>query len=266
MNQTPAVILNVQRQPGANTISVVKSIKQTDSAARGQPAHRHSGDHAHRSHDRHRSVGFRRRVRIDADDRAGRAGHLSLPAKSLRHHHPERGRAAVAGRHLRRDVRPRLQPGQPIADGADHLHRFRGGRRHRDDREHLALHRSGRSADGSGAQRRGANWLHHSLADRVADRRADSAVIHGRRRRAPVSRVCRDARRHHRPFGGGLPDAHAHDERAHPAAHAGRAAGALLQGLGARFRTDDRVLRADAEIRPSLPDDHAAGRAVPRWC
>src|SRR6202041_3090635 len=27
MNQTPAVILNVQRQPGANTISVVKSIK-----------------------------------------------------------------------------------------------------------------------------------------------------------------------------------------------------------------------------------------------
>ncbi len=28
MNQTPAVILNVQRQPGANTISVVRSIKQ----------------------------------------------------------------------------------------------------------------------------------------------------------------------------------------------------------------------------------------------
>src|SRR6202034_2847623 len=28
MNQTPAIILNVQRQPGANTISVVQSIKQ----------------------------------------------------------------------------------------------------------------------------------------------------------------------------------------------------------------------------------------------
>ncbi|MGA2108963.1 MAG: efflux RND transporter permease subunit, partial [Syntrophorhabdales bacterium] len=28
MNQTPAVILNIQRQPGANTISVVKSIKR----------------------------------------------------------------------------------------------------------------------------------------------------------------------------------------------------------------------------------------------
>ena len=28
MDKTPAVILNVQRQPGGNTISVVKSIKQ----------------------------------------------------------------------------------------------------------------------------------------------------------------------------------------------------------------------------------------------
>src|SRR6202044_2666487 len=28
MDQTPAVILNVQRQPGANTISVVKSVKE----------------------------------------------------------------------------------------------------------------------------------------------------------------------------------------------------------------------------------------------
>jgi len=28
MNETPSVILNVQRQPGANTIKVVKSIKQ----------------------------------------------------------------------------------------------------------------------------------------------------------------------------------------------------------------------------------------------
>src|SRR5258707_1815435 len=27
MNQTPAVILNIQRQPGANTIAVVKSIE-----------------------------------------------------------------------------------------------------------------------------------------------------------------------------------------------------------------------------------------------
>ncbi len=33
MNQTPAVILNIQRQPGANTINVVKSIKAIAAAA-----------------------------------------------------------------------------------------------------------------------------------------------------------------------------------------------------------------------------------------
>ena len=28
MDETPAVILNIQRQPGANTIKVIKTIKQ----------------------------------------------------------------------------------------------------------------------------------------------------------------------------------------------------------------------------------------------
>ena len=37
-----------------------------------------------------------------------------------------------------------IQPGQSVADGADHLHRLRGGRRHRDDREHRALRGDGR--------------------------------------------------------------------------------------------------------------------------
>ena len=60
MNQTPAVILNVQRQPGANTISVVKSIKQLMPQLEANLPDRHSGDHAYRSYDRHRSIGFRR--------------------------------------------------------------------------------------------------------------------------------------------------------------------------------------------------------------
>ena len=87
---------------------------------------------------------------------------------------------------------------------------------------------AGDPPDGSGAQRRGANWLHHSLADRVAHRRADSAVIHGRRGGPPVPRICRDPGRHHRGFGRGLPYAHAHDECAHLAAPAQRAAGTRL--------------------------------------
>ena len=81
---------------------------------------------------------------------------------------------------------------------------------------------AGDPPDGSGAQGCGANRIHHSLADRVADRRAHSAVIYGRRGRAAVSRVRGDACRHHHSFSGRFPDAHAHDERAYPAAHAGK--------------------------------------------
>ncbi len=38
MNESPAVILNVQRQPGANIISVVDGIKKSVAATDGLPA------------------------------------------------------------------------------------------------------------------------------------------------------------------------------------------------------------------------------------
>ena len=62
MNQTPAVILNVQRQPGANTISVVKSIKALLPQLEANLPDGHSGHDAYRSHHRHSSVRLRRRV------------------------------------------------------------------------------------------------------------------------------------------------------------------------------------------------------------
>ena len=52
-------------------------------------------------------------------------------------------RAAVADRHLRRDVRAGLQHRQPVADGPHHCRGLRGRRRNRHDREHRALHRGG---------------------------------------------------------------------------------------------------------------------------
>ena len=61
-----------------------------------------------------------------------------------RHDHSQRGGAAVDGRHVWRHVSAGLQPEQSDADGADDLDRLRGGRRHRDDRKHLALYRGGR--------------------------------------------------------------------------------------------------------------------------
>ena len=73
------------------------------------------------------------RRRADAGDlgAAGDAGRVRVPAEPSRHPHPRGGGAGLAGRHLRGDVRARLQPGQPVAHGADHRDRLRGRRRHR---------------------------------------------------------------------------------------------------------------------------------------
>jgi hypothetical protein len=47
------------------------------------------------------------------------------------HRDPERGRAPLPRGHVRGDVPARLQPRQPLPDGAHGLHRLRGGRRDR---------------------------------------------------------------------------------------------------------------------------------------
>ena len=137
----PAVIVNIQRQPGANIIAVVDRIKQLlpqlqtslPAIGAGEGADRPDGDHPR--------LGAGRGIRADAHHRAGGDGHLPVPAQPGGHHHSLGGGAAVDCGHLRRDVPAGLLAEQPDADGADHLDRLCGGRRHRDDREHLALHR-----------------------------------------------------------------------------------------------------------------------------
>ncbi len=140
---TPAVIVNIQRQPGANIISVVDRVQAALAAAHGVAALVDRRLRLDRPHDHHPRVGSRRRVRALVDRRARRARHLPIPAQRLGDHHSERRRAAVARRHLRRHVPARLQPRQSLADGADDLDRLRRRRRDRDDREHRALHRGG---------------------------------------------------------------------------------------------------------------------------
>ncbi len=61
----------------------------------------------------------------------------------------------------------------------------------------------------------GADRLHHHLADLLADRGADPAAVHGRRGRAAVPRVRRDAGGGHSDLGGGVADPDADDVRAH---------------------------------------------------
>ena len=66
------------------------------------------------------------------------------------------------------------------------------------------------------AQGRGADRLHHSVAYGVPDRGAHSPAVHGRRGGPVVPRICRDAGRHHRHLRGGVAHAHPDDVLAHP--------------------------------------------------
>ena len=60
---------------------------------------------------------------------------------------------------------------------------------------------TGRQAAGGGAQGRGANWVHHHLADHLAGGGIDPAAVHAGHRGTPVPRICRDAERDHSGFG-----------------------------------------------------------------
>jgi len=106
VDYTPAIILNIQRQPGANTIQVVNSIEKllpqtgTDASESRSRADRHG------PHDSHSGFREGRGVRADADRHAGCDGDFSVPAQLIGHDHPEHRGAAFAGRHVRRDVSP----------------------------------------------------------------------------------------------------------------------------------------------------------------
>ena len=110
MNTTPALIVNIQRQPGANVIQVVDSIKKllpTLSAIVAGGDHGHAAD---RSHDHHPRFRRGRRIRACARGRPGRAGHFPVPAQYPGDHHPEPVGAAVADRRAGDHVSGRLQP------------------------------------------------------------------------------------------------------------------------------------------------------------
>ena len=160
MNDTPAIIVNIQRQPGANIIQVVDRIKKLLPLLQSTlPAAVNVTVLTDRTTTIRASVKdvefelmltvalvvmviFLFLRNLAATIIPSVAVPLSLVGTF--------GVMYLAG----------LQPEQPDADGADDLDRLRGGRRHRDDRKHRPLHRGGRTADGGGAERRGADRIH----------------------------------------------------------------------------------------------------------
>ena len=127
MNLTPAVIVNIQRQPGANIISVVDRIKkllpQLQASLPSAVKVQILTDRTTTIRASVKDVEFELMLTIALVVMVD----LSVPAESRGDRHSQRRRAALADRNVRRDVPARLQPEQSDADGADHLHRLRGG-------------------------------------------------------------------------------------------------------------------------------------------
>ena len=256
---TPAVIIDIQRQPGANVIEVVRQIRaEIPKVQRAIPA----GVNLTIVSDR--TVTIRASVRdvqftlilsvvlvtlvvllFLRSLRATLIAGVALPLSLI----TSFGIMYFCG----------LQPRQSVADGADDRHRLRGRRRHRDDREHRPPHGERRVRDGGVAEGRQRNRLHRDLADGVADRGVHPAAVHVRTGRAHVPRIRADADDRGRDLGDRLADADADDVLA--AAEACRRGD---DGPGAcrgqpRHRPHGRVLSPHAAVGAAAPARDAAG-------
>ena len=150
-NTTPAILLNVQRQPGANIIEVVDRIKALlPQIASTLPSAVDVGVLSDRT------VTIRASV-ADVEFELALAVVLvvivifvflrTIPGTII----PSLSVPLSLDRHAGRDVSAQFQPRQSVADGADDRDRLRGRRRHRDDREHRALCRRRHGSAGSRA-------------------------------------------------------------------------------------------------------------------
>ena len=115
---TPAVIIDVQRQPGANVIETVRRLKARAAAAAARHAERRQAHHRARPHRLDPCVRPRCAVHAGAERGPRHSRRAAVPAHDPRHHHRRRGFADVADSDLRHHVVLRLQPRQPVADGA----------------------------------------------------------------------------------------------------------------------------------------------------
>ena len=109
-NQKRAIILAIQRQPGANVIETVGQVKARLPVLEASiPAAVKINIISDRTQTI-RCFGRRRAVHVAAHRRAGGDGDFHIPAQFLGHGHSSRHRAAFADRHLRCALRARLQP------------------------------------------------------------------------------------------------------------------------------------------------------------
>ena len=124
--EKPAVLLDIQRQPGANIIQTVDRVKALLPKLTGTlPPSVHVSILADRTETIRASVSdvqFTLLLTVALVVMVM----FAFPAQALGHRDHERGAAVVAHRHLRHHVSRRVQPRQFVVDGADDLDRLRG--------------------------------------------------------------------------------------------------------------------------------------------
>ena len=104
-NNTRAIMFQIQRQPGTNTVQVVDRIKSLLPSFAAQLPPAIDMDTVYDRSESIRDSVNDVQVHAGAGDRPGGAGDLPVPAQCLRHHHSQPGAAALGGGHIRRDVR-----------------------------------------------------------------------------------------------------------------------------------------------------------------
>ena len=87
VNADRAIVLNIQRQPGTNIISVVDTVQALLPQIKASLPQGIDVQVITRPHHHHPGIGEGRGIRTDAHDRAGRDGHLPVPAQRFGHHH-----------------------------------------------------------------------------------------------------------------------------------------------------------------------------------
>ena len=204
-NGKRAIILNVQRQPGANVIQVADRVK----ALLPRLNDFHAGGDRHldpqRPHRDRARLGRRRAVHPDPDHPAGGGGDLPLPAQRARHRHSRRGRAAVArsapsgvmyllGYSLNNLslMALTISTGFVVDDAIVMIENI--SRYIEEGEEPFEAALKGAEAD----------RLHDRLAHGLAGGGADPAAVHGRAHRPALPRVRGDAQHRHRGLGAPL--------------------------------------------------------------
>ena len=126
-NGKESVLVIIFRQPGANILETVDRVKAT--LPQLKAAIPQAIDLNVTMDQSTVDPGFgTRRGKVAADfGGAGGAGGVRVPAQRADDDHSERGGAGFADRDVRHHVPVRVQPGQPLADGADDLDGIRGG-------------------------------------------------------------------------------------------------------------------------------------------